>query len=81
MGRPIAYTGIEIDTAVKRGEYLDRIASETLGEDVAGDSEQGFKRFIRKEPIGVVLTIFAWNVSLLARLRMSQAFRDSLSSL
>lgn len=63
MGRPIAYTGIEIDTAVKRGQHLNRIAGEVLAEDVPGDSEKGFKRFIRREPVGVVLIIFAWNVS------------------
>lgn len=63
MGRPLAYTGIEIATAVKRGQYLNRIAGEILAEDVPGDSETGFSRFIRREPVGVVLIIFAWNVS------------------
>ena len=63
MGRPIAYTGIEVDTAVKRGEYLNRIAGDVLSEDVPGDPEHGFRRFIRREPVGVVLIIFAWNVS------------------
>ena len=63
MGRPIAYTGVEIDTAVKRGEYLNRIAGEVLEVEVPGDSEKGFRRFIRREPVGVVLIIFAWNVS------------------
>lgn len=62
MGRPIAYTGIEIDTAVKRGEYLNRIAGEVLEQDVPGDPEKGFRRYIRREPVGVVLIIFAWNV-------------------
>jgi acyl-CoA reductase-like NAD-dependent aldehyde dehydrogenase len=62
MGRPKAYTPIEIDTAVKRGHYLNRIAGEVLSEDVSGDAEEGFRRFIRREPIGVVLIIFAWNV-------------------
>jgi acyl-CoA reductase-like NAD-dependent aldehyde dehydrogenase len=63
MGRPIAYSGTEIDTAVKRGHYLNRIAGEVLSEDVPGDVEEGFRRFIRREPVGVVLIIFAWNVS------------------
>ncbi|EFR02394.1 aldehyde dehydrogenase [Nannizzia gypsea CBS 118893] len=61
MGRPIAYTGVEITTAVKRGEYLNRVAGETLGEPVPGDAEPGFKRYLKKEPLGVVLVIFAWN--------------------
>lgn len=61
MGRPIAYTGIEIDTTIKRGQYLNRIAGEVLSEDVPGDPEKGFRRFIKREPVGVVLIIFAWN--------------------
>ncbi|WEW57400.1 hypothetical protein PRK78_002867 [Emydomyces testavorans] len=61
MGRPIAYTGVEIATAVKRGEYLNRIAGEVLGETIEADSETGFKRYLKKEPVGVVLIIFAWN--------------------
>ena len=65
MGRPIAYTAKEITTAVKRGEYLNRIASEILDVDAPGEKEQGFKRYIRKEPLGVVLIIFAWNVGFL----------------
>lgn len=61
MGRPIAYTGKEITTAVKRGEYLLKISDEVL-KDTDGEAEKGFKRFIRKVPVGPVLIIFAWNV-------------------
>ncbi|KIV93436.1 hypothetical protein PV10_04649 [Exophiala mesophila] len=61
MGRPIAYTAKEITTAVKRAEYLNRIAPEVLDQEYPGDVEQGFKRYLRKEPIGVTLVIFAWN--------------------
>jgi acyl-CoA reductase-like NAD-dependent aldehyde dehydrogenase len=62
MGRPIAYTAKEITTALKRGEYLNSIAGEVLGQDVPGKEEAGFRRFIRREPVGVVLVLFAWNV-------------------
>jgi acyl-CoA reductase-like NAD-dependent aldehyde dehydrogenase len=62
MGRPIAYTAKEITTAVKRGEYLNSIVNEVLGQDVPGKQEAGFRRFIRREPVGVVLVLFAWNV-------------------
>lgn len=62
MGRPIAYTGKEVTTAVKRGEYLLKISDEVL-KDTDGEAENGFKRFIRKLPVGPVLVIFAWNVS------------------
>jgi len=60
MGRPIAYTAKEIATAVKRAEYMNRIAPEVL-QDTPGEVEAGFKRYLRKEPVGVVLVIFAWN--------------------
>lgn len=62
MGRPIAYTGVEIKTAVKRGDYICKIAKEALA-DTPGEAEKGFVRFIRKVPVGPVLIIFAWNVS------------------
>ncbi|PHH73289.1 hypothetical protein CDD82_5558 [Ophiocordyceps australis] len=60
MGRPIAYTGVEVSTAVKRGEYMLKISDEAL-RDTDGEPEKGFKRFIRKVPVGPVLIIFAWN--------------------
>ena len=61
IGRPIAYSAKEISTAVARGEYLLKISGDAL-KDTDGESEQGFKRYIRKAPIGPVLIIFAWNV-------------------
>lgn len=60
MGRPIAYTAKEITTAVARGEYLLKISSDAL-KDTEGEPQQGFKRYIRKAPIGPVLILFAWN--------------------
>jgi acyl-CoA reductase-like NAD-dependent aldehyde dehydrogenase len=62
MGRPIAYTAKEVTTAVKRGECLLKISADTL-KDTDGEAEKGFKRFIRKVPVGPVLILFAWNVS------------------
>ncbi|TVY92885.1 Succinate-semialdehyde dehydrogenase [NADP(+)] [Lachnellula willkommii] len=60
MGRPIAYGAKEVATAVKRGEYLLKISEEAL-KDTDGEAEKGFKRFIRKVPVGPVLILFAWN--------------------
>ncbi|KAF1810429.1 putative succinate-semialdehyde dehydrogenase [Eremomyces bilateralis CBS 781.70] len=60
MGRPIAYTAKEITTAVARAQYLLKISSATLT-DTPGEPEPGFKRFIRKLPVGPVLVLFAWN--------------------
>lgn len=61
MGRPIAYTAKEVTTAIKRAEYLVKISDDVL-QDTPGEAEKGFKRFIRKVPVGPVLIIFAWNV-------------------
>ncbi|OAX84510.1 hypothetical protein ACJ72_01126 [Emergomyces africanus] len=63
MGRPIAYTGGEIATAIKRGEYLNRTSSTVLGDEgtIDTEAEAGFKRYIKKVPVGVVLIIFPWN--------------------
>jgi acyl-CoA reductase-like NAD-dependent aldehyde dehydrogenase len=66
MGRPIAYSAKEVTTAVKRGEYLLKISEDAL-KDTDGEAEKGFKRFIQKVPVGPVLILFAWNVSLYAR--------------
>ncbi|TGZ79258.1 ALDH-like protein [Ascodesmis nigricans] len=60
MGRPITYTPKEVATAVKRGEYLLKVSDEAL-KDTPGEPEEGFKRWIRKEPVGTVLVVFAWN--------------------
>ena len=61
MGRPIAYTPKEITTAVMRGEYLLKISDETL-QETEGEAEKGFKRYIKKVPLGPVLILFPWNV-------------------
>lgn len=64
MGRPIGYSGVEIATAIKRSHYLNRISTSVLGEPVPGEEEKGFRRYIRRLPVGVVLVISAWNVCL-----------------
>jgi acyl-CoA reductase-like NAD-dependent aldehyde dehydrogenase len=60
MGRPIAYTAKEVATAVARGEYLLKISQDVLA-DTDGEAEKGFKRFIKKVPVGPVLIMFPWN--------------------
>jgi acyl-CoA reductase-like NAD-dependent aldehyde dehydrogenase len=66
MGRPIAYTPKEVTTAVMRGEYLLKISDEAL-KDTEGEPEKGFKRYIKKVPLGPVLIIFPWNVRVATR--------------
>ena len=63
MGRPIAYTAKEVTTAVVRGEYLLKISDEALS-DTDGEAEKGFKRYIKKVPVGPVLILFPWNVGI-----------------
>lgn len=65
MGRPIGYSGVEVMTAIKRSHYLNRISTSVLGDEgiVSGEEEKGFRRYIKRQPVGVALIIFAWNVS------------------
>ncbi|KAI4209784.1 MAG: hypothetical protein LQ351_007314 [Letrouitia transgressa] len=60
MGRPIAYGAKEITTAVARGLHLLKISNDVFN-DTPGEAEEGYKRYIKKVPVGPVLIIFAWN--------------------
>ena len=60
MGRPISYGAKEVATAVARGEYMLKISSDAL-KDTPGEPQEGFKRYIRKTPLGPVLVLFPWN--------------------
>ena len=61
MGRPIRYAGFEITKGFKeRAEYMMDISQKTLA-DISVDEMAGFKRFIRREPVGTVLVLAPWN--------------------
>lgn len=60
MGRPIAYGAGELRGFEERARYMISIAEETLADIDAGPKE-GFRRWVRREPLGVVLAIAAWN--------------------
>ncbi|HYO82343.1 MAG TPA: aldehyde dehydrogenase family protein [Bryobacteraceae bacterium] len=61
MGRPVRYSPNEIRRGfAERARYMASIAPEAL-EDVLLSPKPGFSRFIRREPLGVVLTIAPWN--------------------
>jgi acyl-CoA reductase-like NAD-dependent aldehyde dehydrogenase len=62
IGRPVKHARKEIATAVVRGRYLLNISGKSL-EDTPGAPETGFRRYIKKVPVGPVLILFAWNVS------------------
>ncbi|KAL4985123.1 Aldehyde/histidinol dehydrogenase [Aspergillus falconensis] len=60
MGRPISYTAGEIDTMRKRANYLLDQAEDAL-KSIPGQEENGFKRLVKKAPVGPVLLATAWN--------------------
>jgi acyl-CoA reductase-like NAD-dependent aldehyde dehydrogenase len=61
MGRPIAHSPGEIRRGFReRATYLAEIAEEALADIDVGPAA-GFRRFIRNEPLGVVLVVAPWN--------------------
>jgi acyl-CoA reductase-like NAD-dependent aldehyde dehydrogenase len=60
MGRPISVAPGEVRGTLERARYMVEAASEAL-RDIDVGPKAGFTRFIRREPLGVVLTIAAWN--------------------
>jgi acyl-CoA reductase-like NAD-dependent aldehyde dehydrogenase len=60
MGRPIAFAPFEVQRAAERARTMIGLAPGALA-DVAVAPLPGFRRFIRREPLGVVFTIAAWN--------------------
>ncbi len=60
MGRPVAHAPGEARGLAERARYMISIAEEALG-DVDPGPKTGFTRLIRREPLGVVLTLAPWN--------------------
>ena len=60
MGRPVAQSPREVRGFEERAHYMIEIAEDSLADIVLGP-KHGFSRFIRREPLGVVLTIAPWN--------------------
>ncbi|QNI37364.1 aldehyde dehydrogenase family protein [Edaphobacter albus] len=61
MGRPIRYSPMEIRNGFQeRSQYMIDIAESELA-DLEVEPKDNFRRFIRKEPIGVVFAIMPWN--------------------
>jgi acyl-CoA reductase-like NAD-dependent aldehyde dehydrogenase len=66
IGRPIAYSPFEIRRGFQeRVNFMSGIAEQELG-DIIPEPIEGFQRFIRREPIGVVLALAPWNYPWLA---------------
>jgi acyl-CoA reductase-like NAD-dependent aldehyde dehydrogenase len=60
MGRPSRYAPNEVRGTLERARYMIEIAPESLA-DIDPGPKQHFRRFVRREPLGVVLTVAAWN--------------------
>ena len=64
MGKPLQQARNEIATMIDRAETMCRLAEGALADEPL-PPKAGFDRFIRSEPLGVVLDVAAWNYPLL----------------
>jgi len=60
MGRPIRFAPSEVRGTLERARYMIGAAATALADLDAG-AKPGFRRFIRREPLGIVFTVAAWN--------------------
>jgi acyl-CoA reductase-like NAD-dependent aldehyde dehydrogenase len=60
MGRPISQSGGEIDGFKQRAERMLELAPKALA-DIEVPKQDGFIRFIGREPLGTVLVLSPWN--------------------
>ncbi len=61
MGRPIKYTPFELTKGFQeRAEHMIALAENTLA-DIPVPEQEGFVRYIRREPIGTVFVLAPWN--------------------
>lgn len=66
IGRPIVYSPFELRRGFnERIQYMCDIAAQELA-DIAIEPKENFQRFIRREPVGVVLVLAPWNYPWLA---------------
>ena len=64
MGRPIRYAGGGVDGFAARARYMLSIAEASL-RPIQAPPQEGYTRYITREPAGVVFTIAPWNYPLL----------------
>ena len=60
MGRPLAQAPGEVAGFEERARHMIEIAPHAL-DDVAVQPKEGFTRFIRRDPLGVVFVVAPWN--------------------
>ncbi len=60
MGRPLRYTPGEVRGFEERARRMIALAPQALA-DIDVGAKAGFTRFIRRDPVGVVLVVAPWN--------------------
>ncbi|MBZ6078632.1 aldehyde dehydrogenase family protein [Microvirga puerhi] len=60
MGRPVRFGG-EFRGVEERARHMVRIAEDSMKAIPADDEKPGFRRMIKREPVGLVLVIAPWN--------------------
>src|SRR5437899_5150976 len=60
MGRPVRYGGGELGGFEARARAMIALADSALG-NIVPEPKAGFKRYIAREPVGIVLTVAPWN--------------------
>ncbi|MFW5969065.1 MAG: aldehyde dehydrogenase family protein [Halofilum sp. (in: g-proteobacteria)] len=60
MGRPVSAGAGEVGGFEERARYMIDVAPEAL-KDIVPPEKSGFRRYIRREPVGVVVTVAPWN--------------------
>jgi acyl-CoA reductase-like NAD-dependent aldehyde dehydrogenase len=60
MGRPVRYGGGELNGFEERARAMIALAETALA-PIVPEPKQGFKRYVAREPVGIVLTVAPWN--------------------
>lgn len=60
MGRPIRFAAGEVAGVEERATYMIDVAGTALA-TIEANEKPGFQRYIRREPVGLVLVIAPWN--------------------
>ena len=60
IGRPSRYAPNEVRSMLERARFMAGIAAEALA-DIDVGPKPGLHRFLRREPLGVVFAVAAWN--------------------
>lgn len=60
IGRPISQTPNEIKGLCQRGQYMVDLAPQALA-DIVPEQEAGVKKYVARDPLGVVAVIAPWN--------------------